>query len=528
MTHVRFASLAVVLALICGPVHAAPKAAPKREVPLFVANVAAADRLLNGSDRLFRLIERRDLGLAFKATLALSTNGLKGVDRKRPLGLMTLIDPGEAPEPVGVIYLPITSRKDLLESLAAIKVGVKPDGKTYALKWNGDGYAMRIAHRYAFIARQKKSLQRGFGNPAVDFAPLSKHDVAVRIRFDSVPVGMRWMVLDYVRASAEIGLRRGPREALADHRLRQSLGMLALAGLTELLRDGASLTIGGRLEKSPRPATLELRIAARQGTPLARGLADLTPAGAKTSATQKAGNAAVINWKPPASLKPVADSLVGVTIKSGGKGGKAAAGIWATLRDPWFDSGIRVTVRASGESPSVVVQVGTPEKPKNADLQKLLTGLQQSGVIAAVKPNAVRNPRGVFHRFELAGKRGELSGLLGASGESVWLAIGRAGVERALKAKPPKPAAKKPDGEALFQLSIRWAALRAALANDPAFWTELGKPTPAGKPSTDRVHLSVARKGNELIVRAQLEDEALRGFLKLMAGRFTRPPVRRR
>ena len=104
--------------------------------------------MLEDSDRLFAPMKRTDLAVGFKVALALSTNGLKGVDRKRPLGLMTVIDSGEVPEPVAVVYLPITTAKEFLASLTAIKVGVAPVRNGYALTWNGDRYALRIHRRY--------------------------------------------------------------------------------------------------------------------------------------------------------------------------------------------------------------------------------------------------------------------------------------------------------------------------------------------------------------------------------------------
>ncbi|MFQ5733890.1 MAG: hypothetical protein ACE5KM_18280, partial [Planctomycetaceae bacterium] len=419
--------LAFGIASVAGTPLVAADKPPQREVPLFVANLAGADRLLKDSDRLFRLIERRDLGLALKATIALSTSGLKGVDRKRPLGLMTLIDPGEAPEPVGVVYVPIANAKDFLEALAALRVDVKPAGNGYALKWNGESYAMRIQQRYAFLARRMKSLKRKFGDPAVDFAALSNaYDAAIRIQLDAVPKELRWMILDYARASAAIGLQRRPGESVVDHRLRKSLGMLALAGMAELLRDGRSLTIGVALKKPRTSAVLEMRMAAKRDSALSRGLADLAPQAGKRRPSKPASSHLVVNWKPPTSLRPVADSLLGAMPQGNRRDAKAAARIWTTVRDGWFDSGILVSIRSADKSPAVVVRVGMPAKRKNGDrLRRLLGDLQRAGAIRKLKPNAVRNRRGVFHRFEWNGGPADwtLSGLTAASNDSLWLAV---------------------------------------------------------------------------------------------------------
>ncbi|MFQ5734295.1 MAG: hypothetical protein ACE5KM_20345, partial [Planctomycetaceae bacterium] len=89
---------------------------------------------------------------------------------------------------------------------------------------------------------------------------------------------------------------------------------------------------------------------------------------------------------------------------------------------------------------------------------------------------------------------------------------------------PQKASGQMPaDRNELLRVSIRWSVLQAALSDDRSFWSALVPSPNAKRPAADRVHLSITLKGEELIVRARLEEDVLRQVARSLAGRFARP-----
>ena len=98
------------------------------------------------------------------------TGELKGIDRTRPIGIMAFIEPGEAPEPVAIGYLPITSidlLRKTLKQISTIRLSTATDAQgLYTLTSPGETFAVKVQNRYVFVARKPISLKRPLGDPA--------------------------------------------------------------------------------------------------------------------------------------------------------------------------------------------------------------------------------------------------------------------------------------------------------------------------------------------------------------------------
>ena len=530
--------------------------AKKPPEPIFILNAAGVDRVLGSADGLLKMVERPQLSLALRGLLAVSTNGLKGIDRKRPVGLMTFINPGEAPEPVGVVYVPVTSGPEFLASLKAMEFTVKPAAGLaggYEVTAGEQAFAVRIRGRYAFLARSPRSLKRELGNPAARFSRLSRdYDVCLRFQLDATPAGLKAMVLDYVRASAEMGFEKRRGETAAAHRLRKAIGKTVLRGFEEAVRDGRSLTLGLKVGprrpdrtsirqtaksevvrpnevRTGRPdLLLEARLAARPDSPLANGLNDLRANRKQSSAAgpKSTDFRLATNWKPPASLVPLLNAFVAALPAATAGGGKSE---WPLLRQGLFTTGIRLV--AWYQTPGVLEMPGVRQpatfavlsfpnaEAAAAQVRGALSEFRSRGLVRTEKVDAAQTP-GVWHRVTWPSPEANTAGAVALVSNSAWVAVGRGKVlallQQELKAESgrrkaeegaPQSALRVPPS-ALFHLSGRWSVVKSLFVV-----TGFSRSRDRLKPVTtnrNRFELSVSDEPNTLVVRASVPPAAVR------------------
>lgn len=501
----------------------------KSEKPLFVLNAAGFDRVLGSADGLLKMVERPELSLALRGLLAVSTNGLKGIDRNRPFGLMTFINSGDVPEPVGVVYVPVTGGPEFLASLKTLEYAVKPVTGlkgAYRVTAGKQAFAVAIRGKYAFLARKLKSLKRDLGDPAARFAKLSRDfDVCVRFQLDATPDGLKAMVLDYVRASAEMGfeIRRG--ETAAQHKLRKAVGRAFLSSFEEIVRDGRSVTFGIKVPKNESAVQLEGRIVARPGSPLANGLNDLKAHGkpATVFGPRSADFRFAANWKPPAALIPVIKSFVGTMPKRGdGLAGKAA---WGALQRGLFATGIRLVAWSAGgraSQPATFAVFSFPNaQAAVAQVDGALAVCRSCGLVRTEK--VAVPPKGAARCQRVTLPSGKLAGAVAVLRSTAWIAIGRgkmlALLQQELKSaaggprNPPKSLLNPGD---LLHVAGNWSVLTSLLQGDAQ---------PAGNqrtPHPEPFELTVAHKPNALTVRAVVPPTAVRAAASPVLKRLLR------
>jgi hypothetical protein len=278
--HGWLALLILLSGISSSTLHAAPRqpakqpATPKNERPFFVLNFAGLNRWLKDVDAVTTEINRPDLATAVRGLLALTGN-LQGIDHEKPFGLMAFINPGEIPEPVAVIFLPVTNIEKIQGTLKQISTArLSPVAKSqnrYTLQFGSQSFHVLYQNGYAFIARKPVSLKRRLPNPAADFSQQTKqYDLAIQLNLAEVPRGMKTMIFDYLRAANFEKLERRNHESPADHRLRRLIANSTLALLSRIARDGKRLTFGWNLAEKNRQAMFDIHLDALPNTRLSR------------------------------------------------------------------------------------------------------------------------------------------------------------------------------------------------------------------------------------------------------------------
>jgi len=571
MTHsLRTAVIAVLIGLSAvqfGPAaestaSARAPATQSRERPLVVLNLAGIDRLLADVDGLAKQTRRRDLSLKMRGIVSLSTAGLKGIDRKRPLGFMTYIDPGEAPEPVMIVYVPVTKNADFLTMLkaAGYRVGRTDDDRSRCVMIGRSRWCFTFQHNYAFFARKQKSLRRSFLNPRDAFRDLTdRYDVALRIQLGAVPDGMKHMILDYLRAGAEQERRRRA-EAAADRQLHNTLTTTFLAGLHSLFRDGRNFDVGFTYAKPDGAAKVEISLKAKAGSPLASQLAAIRGNGRAMRFSPSAQPPLFLQHSAtlPKSLQTIVDAFMNrETDSRKPQAGDVRPERWQNspalrkLLAVLIHTGPQFAVWASsGKAPAgrvvpalVAVVAGTNtarQAELSAKLLDSLKQLKQSGLIDSLQTERHRRGKTIRHRISWGAEAehrktgAPFSKALVAVGPSqIWVVVGTGQLESTLAREKQRVQlrrssartgtahtgneAAQTEAQHLFELVVRWAVLKSLLDGRwNVSWQTLHAAPSAETADADRLHIRVTQGGHRLVLQAVLEADVVEQLSRKM------------
>lgn len=287
------ATLTVVLAglIVCGPSVATPVAStafaqendPENvdkapPLPLVVVNVAGVERLLTDVDYMFKAAGREDMTDQLLGLINDNLGDLRGMDRKRPFGMMLFLKPGLVPSPAPVGFVPVDNIGDLLKTVEL--------GPVTAKKLEGEGryeiigprrtMQVRIEHGYAFIGGDEEVLDREFPDPADYNKHLTtRYDLAATVNINSIPEGMKTLFLTFLRSNAEAEWQRRDEESEAAWRLRKARGESDMGFLEQLLNEGSELTFGWDASQENKRGVLEIDVTAKEKSPFAKILRDL-------------------------------------------------------------------------------------------------------------------------------------------------------------------------------------------------------------------------------------------------------------
>lgn len=246
--------------------------------PVLIANVASVERVLEDVDYLFGSVDRKDMSDVVSGLLG-NLGDLKGLDRGKPFGAMVFLKPGIVPQPLPIGYLPVTDIGSLTRTLELGPVTTKKVAEDrYEIIGQRRTLFARIIGDYAFVSAEAEALDRDFPNPLESCAALTtRYDVAIDVRPENVPPGMRELFLGIVRTQTQAQLQQRDNEPDAAYAFRKSQGMGNLRLVEAFLKETRSITLGLDTSSQSHKAVLELVIEALPDTPYMealQGLAD--------------------------------------------------------------------------------------------------------------------------------------------------------------------------------------------------------------------------------------------------------------
>ncbi len=192
---------------------------------------------------------------------------------------MVFLKPGIVPQPLPVGYFPVTDIGALTRTLELGPVTTKKIAEDrYEIIGQRRTLYARTIGDYAFVAGDDEALDRDFPNPVESCAALTtRYDVAIDVRPENVPPGMRELFLGIVRTQTQAQLQQRDNEPDAAYAFRKSQGMGNLRLVEAFLKETRSITLGLDTSSQNHKAVLELVIEALPDTPYLealQGLAD--------------------------------------------------------------------------------------------------------------------------------------------------------------------------------------------------------------------------------------------------------------
>lgn len=255
-----------------------PVSVNNSDAPILLVTAASAERLLGDMDFIFETAERKEYSPIARGFIALMGD-LRGIDRTKPFGLMLLVDPGIAPDPVFIGFVPVTDIAELTKTLQLHRIILEQkQGKEnrYVLSAPDRKYQVVEQQGYLFLARNEKSLDRQFPDPVALTKPLcDKYDIGAVTLIRNAPHDMKEMLIDLFRAGTEWAHDKRRYESKDQHKIRTLQNQLLLSLAESLLRDGDTLTLGWNLSRKKKQASLEIDLETRPGSDLARRLKQL-------------------------------------------------------------------------------------------------------------------------------------------------------------------------------------------------------------------------------------------------------------
>ena len=511
----RFLVASVILTMTIGllPVgslstaKAAPGKTPKTgdrtadpATPVAVVVAASLDRLLDNVGYVFQTAERKDISDLLRGLMG-NVGNLKGMDRKKPFGVMLYLKPGFPPQPIPIVFVPVSNMGDLLTTLSLGPLNShKVAGKTdrYEIVTPERKFAMRLRKDYLFIASSAAILNRTLSDPADFTRPLAaRYDLAAAVNLKQVPPQARDMLRNLVLSRVASQRPRGESESGKHHQLRQAMARRHRETADMILKQATDLTIGWKISRKQRTAMFEVALHADRNSPLVKRLNGVVGRQSLFSglfADRTVPLTAALSWiLDPTESKLAVSLLESARDRLSTQWSKATAGSAdkqeaergrqqvARLFEPLVKTArnrhLDAFIRFAGNPPGHFVLVGgvslADGKKFAGALADILKQIARYSNGKEIQPNAATLAGVTLHRIRLNKMGppqqkffGEKSSLyLGATGSTVWFAIGEVDALPALRKTMSQLARQTsvPTGKtAPFRLALRassWLAL---------------------------------------------------------------------
>ena len=233
------------------------------DAPFLVISVRGVEGLLNDIDYFFESAGESIFSAVVQRYLPVIRN-LKGVDQTKPFGVMMVVDPGEAPDPVFVGFVPVSDLEELTKTaqFASITVQNKNgEHNRYEIVTGNQRYQGLLQENYLFISSKAKTLNRRFPDPvAVTKNHSDRYDIAASLLLKNTPNDLKNMIVDYLRAHVHSRIKKKRGESEDQYRNRTLQTRLFLMVMESLLLQGDALTLGWNLSKDEKAASIELSL----------------------------------------------------------------------------------------------------------------------------------------------------------------------------------------------------------------------------------------------------------------------------
>jgi len=310
-----------IVALLLTLAPAARAQGPKQ--PVFVGTMQSVDALLDSVRYVLKTAGKEDQAQQLDGLLSvyLGNDGVKGLDTKRPLGVMLakVPEPAGEGEPPVVLFLPVTKEQEFIDFLQRLNVTASKEEKglrSVDLP-TGQKVYLRFAHNYVFAAQHEATLEGDLPDPAKALPPAAgKNLIALTFRIDQIPAEHRQKALAKLDEEVAKEQDKKENETDAEARGRQAGMAFARTVFASLLEEGREFTLTFDLDRGKNVLNFDATLTAKPGTKLASQLQ--TFGSARSTFAALANDAAwsgVIRLPLAQELRAKLNDLIDVAVK---------------------------------------------------------------------------------------------------------------------------------------------------------------------------------------------------------------------
>lgn len=246
--------------------------------PVLSVNVASVDHLFDRMNLIFSLIERPELADFVGAKLA-DFRDLKGLDRKRPAGVMVILDEAGFLTPIPIAYIPVEDMGELKQTASTIGVQINEvpneTDRYEFIPRRGGTQQMVVRGGYAFITQQAANLEFNFADPAQAQAALSnRYDLSLSVNITRLPDAARNLLVTTIRSTTQASIQQRDDEPDGAYEFRRLQAEGNLKFIEDLLKEGEEATLGLKVDRATVTGALELVIKAKGDTAFAKELSE--------------------------------------------------------------------------------------------------------------------------------------------------------------------------------------------------------------------------------------------------------------
>lgn len=212
------------------------------------------------------------------AAAYLRTDGLKGLDTKKPWGVYVAKLPPHGEKPRAVLFIPTSGEQDFVAFLDRLNVGpTKEKAGLYSVTIpTGQKFFLKVKGGYAYLCEDEGELQ----NPVSPSGAALPRGTLFRLRFDAkqIPASVKDEIIK--KMDEEIAKEQGKKENEGDHdyQARQWGTRLARGGVERLIRDSQAFDLSLQVDRDKNVAAFEATLVPVAGSPLASEIRDMTKA----------------------------------------------------------------------------------------------------------------------------------------------------------------------------------------------------------------------------------------------------------
>jgi len=271
--------LAVASLMLSAIAWAAPVARAADVELVGMASVASYDQMRENLDLMAEMAGRPGLGQGADGLLVLLTggNGLKGIDKTRPMGVLVGTDGHEVG---GCLFIPVTDFEAMIsvvKRMAKNKVSDHGDGLWEIEMRKQSVYVQETHPGWAFLVKDREVLQHVPADPAAALEGINKrYDIAMRLRPARLPEHVRDDIADKLEKHADkhAERRHGRHGHDEGDRAARRIVMRHIRNqLCTLAGDLETVTIGMKLDHETKNWTMDIDLVCKQGSKSADFLA---------------------------------------------------------------------------------------------------------------------------------------------------------------------------------------------------------------------------------------------------------------